>query len=96
MKSDIELGREALSASRDKLSQDIVAVAGNAADLLKNIGERKLDSAKEAFSEARSTVVSEARQAAGSADGYVRAHPWTALGVATAAGLLVGLVLARR
>jgi hypothetical protein len=50
MKSDIELGREALSASRDKLSQDIVAVAGNAADLLKNIGERKLDSAKEAFS----------------------------------------------
>jgi ElaB/YqjD/DUF883 family membrane-anchored ribosome-binding protein len=92
MKSEIEIGREALSASRDKLSTDIVAVAGDATDLLKKLGERKLDSAKEALSEARSAVTHEARQA----DGYVRAHPWQAMGLAAAAGLVLGLLLARR
>jgi ElaB/YqjD/DUF883 family membrane-anchored ribosome-binding protein len=96
MKSDIELGREALSASRDKLSKDIVAVAGDATNLLKNLGERKLDSAKEALSEARSAVTREARQAAGSTEEYVHAHPWQAMAAAGAVGLLLGLLLARR
>jgi ElaB/YqjD/DUF883 family membrane-anchored ribosome-binding protein len=95
MKSDIEVGRDALSASREKLSKDIAAAAGNATELLKNLGERKLDSAKEALAEARSAVTDEARHAAGSAESYVRAHPWKAMGVAASAGLLLGLVLAR-
>jgi ElaB/YqjD/DUF883 family membrane-anchored ribosome-binding protein len=96
MKSEIEIGREALSASRDKLSKDIVAVAGDAAGLLKNLGERKLDSAREALSEVRTAVRHEARQAGGSADGFVRAHPRKAMGLAAAAGLVLGLLLALR
>jgi len=96
MKSEIESGREALSASRDKLSQDIVAVAGNATDLLKNIGGRQLDSAREALSDARSAVTREATQAAGSAESYIHAHPWKAMGAAASAGMLLGLLLARR
>jgi ElaB/YqjD/DUF883 family membrane-anchored ribosome-binding protein len=96
MKSEIEIGRDALSASRDKLSKDIVAVAGDATALLKNLGERKLDSAKDALSEARTAVTQEARQAADSAEGYVRAHPWQAIGMAAAAGMALGLLLGRR
>lgn len=37
-----------------------------------------------------------AKQYANAADEYVRANPWTALGVAGAAGLLIGVLLARR
>jgi ElaB/YqjD/DUF883 family membrane-anchored ribosome-binding protein len=96
MKSDIEMGREALSASRDKLSKDIVGVANDAADLLKNVAERRLDSAKVALSDAHANLTHEARHAAGSAQHYVRAHPWKAMGAATAAGVVLGLLLARR
>jgi ElaB/YqjD/DUF883 family membrane-anchored ribosome-binding protein len=95
MKSDIELGREALGASRDKLSKDIADVAGDATGLLKNISERGLGSAKEALSDARTAVTREGRQAAGYADDLVRAHPWKALGAAAAAGLVLGLLLGR-
>jgi ElaB/YqjD/DUF883 family membrane-anchored ribosome-binding protein len=41
-------------------------------------------------------VTDGAKQTAGITDGYVRANPWTALGGAAAAGLLVGILLARR
>ena len=38
----------------------------------------------------------QAKEAAKAADEYVREHPWGAVGIAAVAGLLVGVMIARR
>jgi ElaB/YqjD/DUF883 family membrane-anchored ribosome-binding protein len=96
MKNELEIGTEALSASRDTLSKDIVALAGEASNLLKSFSGQKLDSAKEALSGAQSAVSDGAKEFAGVANEYVNTHPWKAMGAAAAAGVLLGLLLARR
>ncbi len=58
--------------------------------------EGALDDAMHRLDEARRAVTKGARGAADATDGYVRDNPWTALGVAAAAGLLVGLLFHRR
>src|SRR5688572_28761797 len=37
-----------------------------------------------------------ARESAAAADDYVQANPWTAIGIAAAAGMLIGFLAARR
>ena len=96
MKTENETGLNALNASRDRLSKDVVAIAGDASDLLKNVASQKLDSAKQALTQAQTAVTSEARQFAGSADGFVQMHPWKAVGAAGAIGMVLGMLLARR
>jgi ElaB/YqjD/DUF883 family membrane-anchored ribosome-binding protein len=85
-----------LQASRDKLAQDIAAVAAEAADLLKDATGRGLGRAQDALDEARAVLRDGGSEAAGAARAYVRAHPLKTLGIAAAAGLALGLLLARR
>jgi ElaB/YqjD/DUF883 family membrane-anchored ribosome-binding protein len=49
-------------------------------------------SAKAKLADVLQPVVHKARQA----DGYVHDSPWTAIGVAAAAGILIGFLVAKR
>ena len=41
-------------------------------------------------------VLTRAKEAARDADGYVREHPWQAVGIAAGVGLLLGILISRR
>jgi ElaB/YqjD/DUF883 family membrane-anchored ribosome-binding protein len=85
-----------LQASRDKLAHDIAAVAAEAADLLQDAGGRGFGRVQQALDEARSALRDGGGVMAGATRAYVQAHPLQALGAAAAAGLVLGLLLARR
>lgn len=98
------------SDARDQLLTDMKAVIADAEELLKatagatgeRIGaararaEETLKSARNRLSELDDEIVGHAKDAAKAVDGYVRHHPWEAVGVAAVAGLLVGALIARR
>ena len=100
----------ASTAARDQLAADLKAVIADAEALLDatkgEAGERiaavraraqeSLRAAKARISEMEHSVVDQAKEAAKAADDYVREHPWTAIGIAAAVGLVVGVLLARR
>jgi ElaB/YqjD/DUF883 family membrane-anchored ribosome-binding protein len=81
MKNPLNASIDALHGSKETLKNDLAGAVDDAAELLRNFSARKLEGAK---------------QYADLTNDYVRANPWAALGVAAAAGLLVGIVLARR
>ena len=58
--------------------------------------EEKLKSAKATLADASQPVFDRTRQTASVADDYVRGNPWTAVGVAVAAGVLIGFLAAKR
>ena len=45
---------------------------------------------------AMSAVAADDKEAARDADGYVREHPWQAVGIAAGVGLLLGILISRR
>ena len=55
-----------------------------------------LSSARERMAGADAVMRERARHAANLSDEYVRDHPWSTIGAAAAAGLLIGVVLSRR
>jgi ElaB/YqjD/DUF883 family membrane-anchored ribosome-binding protein len=87
---------EAFQGSREKLSKEIGGMVNEASDLLKNFSEENLESARATLSKAQVAITDGAKQYADMTDEYVRANPWKTLGVAAAAGLLIGILLARR
>jgi ElaB/YqjD/DUF883 family membrane-anchored ribosome-binding protein len=96
--------------ARDQLVTDMKAVIADAEDLLKATtgaaGERiaaararateTLKSARERLASLDDVVVDEAKKAARTADQYVHEHPWGAVGIAAVAGVLIGVLIARR
>ena len=91
-----QTGAQALIDSGNKLSQDLKDTAGEAGDLLKGYGRDKLQATRDAMSEAHAAATDGARQLKGAAGDFVHAHPWKAVGAAATAGLIVGLLVARR
>jgi ElaB/YqjD/DUF883 family membrane-anchored ribosome-binding protein len=95
---------------RDKLAQDMRSVIADAEELLRatasQAGEQiatarekiqdSLYRAKVKLAEAEGIVLDSTREVARAADEYVHDHPWRAVGIAAAAGLVVGLLIARR
>lgn len=68
------------------------------ADLAKakaQLGAR-VEAARQSVSAMGEEVVKQARHGAAVTDGYVHAHPWQAIGIGAALGLIVGYALARR
>ena len=55
-----------------------------------------LSSARERMADADAIMRERARHAANLSDEYVRDHPWSTIGAAAAAGLLIGVILSRR
>ena len=58
--------------------------------------ERTLSGAKSELIRIEEQVVEKTKEAAKATDEYVHENPWKAVGVGAAAGLLIGMLIARR
>ncbi len=58
--------------------------------------ERTLEATRARISDTRRELVEKTRTAARVTDGYAHERPWTAIAVSAGAGLLLGLLMARR
>lgn len=99
-----------MNLSRESLLDDFSAMLTEAEELLKRAGnetgerakdlraqvEAKLLSAKLRLQELEGDAMDRAKSAARVTDDYVHDNPWRVIGVAAAAGFLVGLLVNRR
>jgi ElaB/YqjD/DUF883 family membrane-anchored ribosome-binding protein len=80
--------------------EDLMAKVANLkdADVTRVRGrvEQALSAAKRSLSTGTETVRRQVRETAASADDYVHDSPWQALGLAALAGVIVGVLVARR
>jgi ElaB/YqjD/DUF883 family membrane-anchored ribosome-binding protein len=98
------------SDARDQLLADMKTVIADAEELLKatagaageRIGavrtraEETLKAAKAKLSSMDDEVIGRAKDAARATDDYVHDHPWGAVGIAAAIGLVAGVLISRR
>ncbi len=96
--------------SREKLASDLRVVIADAEELLRatagQMGEKaviareriqeSLRAAKDKLSRAEEAVIDKTKAAARAADDYVHEHPWGAVGIAAAVGLVMGMLISRR
>ena len=96
--------------ARGKMADDIKTVIADGEDLLKaaaNVSGAGFAAAREKLDETLSgtrarlvdasrPAVDKARRTAAAANGYVHGNPWPVIGVAAAAGILIGFLAARR
>jgi ElaB/YqjD/DUF883 family membrane-anchored ribosome-binding protein len=99
-----------IDVSREKLASDLRVVISDAEELVRatagQMGEKavvareriqeSLRAAKEKLSRAEEAVVDKTKAAARATDDYVHDHPWGAVGIAAAVGLVVGMLISRR
>lgn len=96
--------------AKSKMASDFKAVITDTEDLLKAAAEvsgegfavargkfeEKLGSARARLADASQAAVGTARKRAAAADDYVHDSPWIVIGIAAAAGILIGFLAARR
>jgi len=96
--------------SRSKLVDEFSAVVSEAEDMLKRAAnetgdkakdlrtqvEGKLLTAKLRLQELQGQAVDRAKETARATDDLVHDHPWQAIGVAAAVGIVIGLLMNRR
>ena len=96
--------------SREKLASDMRVVIADAEELLRatagQVGEKaviareriqeSLRVAKDKLSRAEEVVIDKTKAAARATDDYVHDHPWGAVGIAAAVGLVMGMLISRR
>ena len=96
--------------NRDKLVSDLKVVVADAEELLKATasyaGEtaaaarikirESLDVAKEKLADLGEVGADRAKAAARATDDYVHEHPWKAVGMGALAGIILGMLIARR
>ena len=96
--------------SKQKLVADLKVVVADAEELLRatasQAGEKvsaareriqaSLATAKVKLTDAERMLVDKTKDAAKAADEYVRENPWQAVGIAAAAGLVLGVLISRR
>lgn len=94
----------------DRLLKDLQTVVEDAEALLQatatQTGEKvegvrarakdSLHAVKVRLAEVEDEALAQVREAASSADEYIRGNPWQAIGVAAGIGLLLGLLISRR
>jgi ElaB/YqjD/DUF883 family membrane-anchored ribosome-binding protein len=96
--------------ARSRMAGDFRTMITDSEDLLKAVAtvsgegfaaartkfEDKLRRAKATLADASQPVFDRTMESAAVADDYVHGNPWTAVGVAIAAGLLIGFLAAKR
>lgn len=96
--------------STDKLMEDLRMVVTDAEELLRatagHAGEKvaaareragqSIDAAKARISQAGYAAADQTRIAARATDDYVHENPWTAVGVAAAVGIVLGVLMSRK
>jgi len=99
-----------IAAPRDKLMDDLRLVVADAEELLRatanQAGEgataarariqHSLQVAKGRLVDAEEAVIERTQQAVKDTDQYVHDNPWQAVGISAIAGVLVGILIARR
>ena len=94
------------SQARDKMADDLKMIVSDGEELLKAAANasgagftaararfaEKVTSARDRLADVSKPVVRKARQV----DEYVHGSPWTAVGVAAAAGILIGVLASKR
>lgn len=83
-------------ADVEALIQATAAQGGEALAHARTKASASLHAAKEKMAEAQTALSARTRLAADVTEEYVRVHPWEAVGLAALAGLLAGLLIARR
>ena len=96
--------------SREKLAADLRIVIADAEELLRatagQMGEKAVVAreriqesmrvAKDKLARAEEVMVDKTKAAARATDDYVHDHPWGAVGIAAAVGLVLGMLISRR
>ncbi len=96
--------------AKNRMTGDIKSVIADGEDLLKAAAdvsgegfavarqkfEKKLVSAKARLADASQAAVEKTKETAVAANRYVHENPWPAIGVAAAAGVLIGILVSRR
>lgn len=96
--------------SREKLASDLRVVVADAEELLRatagQMGEKavvareriqeSLRVAKDKLARVEEVVIDKTKAAARATDDYVHDHPWGAVGIAAAVGLVIGMLISRR
>ena len=96
--------------SKQKLVADLKVVVADAEELLRATASRagekvsvareriqaSLATAKVKLTEAEQALLEKSKLAAKATDEYVRENPWQAVGIAAAAGLVLGVLISRR
>jgi len=99
-----------IDVSREKLSSDLKVVIADAEELLRatagQMGEKavvareriqeSLRVAKDKLSRAEEVMIDKTKAAARATDDDVHDHPWGAVGIAAAVGLVIGMLISRR
>ena len=104
------LSTEPADVTKEQLIHDFKVVVADAEALLKaTAGEggealaaarsragESIAAAKAKMGEAEAALVAKTKAAAKATDEYVHVHPWQAIGVAAALGIVIGVLIGRR
>ncbi|WP_246262251.1 DUF883 family protein [Aromatoleum evansii] len=108
--TDLTEGHGTVEQMKDKLVRDLKGVGADADGLLKEVVsstadeltavrtkiEGKLGEAKSRLDGSRLAVAAMARRSADATHEYVAENPWKVLGLAAAAGIIIGILVSRR
>lgn len=101
--SQSELARERMTEDLKALARDaeelLKSTAGDVSEKTKEVRSRlaaALERAKASCVEVEQRAVATAREAARKADTVIRAHPYESIGVAFGVGLLIGVLVSRK
>ena len=101
---------ENAEVSREKLVSDLKIVIGDAEELLRATAsaagetvsaararvQASMNGAKKRLTEAGAATADHAKVAARATDEFVREHPWEAVGIGAALGVILGMLISRR
>jgi ElaB/YqjD/DUF883 family membrane-anchored ribosome-binding protein len=103
MSSDANVNTDKLTADLRVLISDVEALlsvtAGQAGERIAAVrasAEASLTRARQQLDQVQSMIADKARSAVNAGADYTRSNPWSALGIATAVGVLIGLLIGRR
>lgn len=83
-------------ADVEELLKSAAAATGDTAAALREKAAGKLKLATEKLTGLQEAALLKGKEAARRTDDYVHANPWTAVGIAVAAGFLIGLLVNRK
>lgn len=107
---ELTMMSEMTAVQKDKLMGDLKLVISDAEELLRmtvdqagegvadvrNRVQLRLNQAREDLVHVQETALAKAKAAGHAADEFVQDNPWTAVGIATGVGLVLGLLVSRR
>jgi ElaB/YqjD/DUF883 family membrane-anchored ribosome-binding protein len=95
-KDEVVSSFKGLIAGAEDLLRTTANASGESADQARRNFRRYLDSARNTLQDVEVVTRKKVREASDQTDFFVRGNPWQAVGIAVAAGLLVGLFAGRR